>query len=68
MSAHVGIQFHAAPSQPLLMTGTSQASMVLTNITKRTQKAQTIHFCTETEQKSTVTCAQMDYDVNYCTT
>lgn len=28
MSAHVGIQFHATPSEPLLMTGTCFKALV----------------------------------------
>lgn len=71
MSEHVGIQFHAAPTEPQLMTGTCFLS--LGGIDTYQKKLVKVHKrCTHmdgnSEQISNMVCVLMNYDVKYCAT
>lgn len=66
MSAHVGIQFHAAPSEPQLMTGTRFLSLGgIVSKKKRSSWEYTneAHMDGNWEQISNMVCVLMNYDV-----
>lgn len=70
MSAHVGIQFHAAPSEP--QSNDRDSFLSLSGIDtyqesswKYTNEA---HMDCNSEQISNMVCMLMYYDVKYCAT
>lgn len=70
MSAHVGIQFHAAPLEPKLMTGTLFLSLggIDTYQTGSWKYINEAHMDGNSEQISNMVCVLMNYDVKYCAT
>lgn len=58
MSAHVGIQFHAAPSEPQLMTGTRFLSLggIVSKKKEALESTQTRHTWMAIENKYQTWC------------